>query len=243
MQKRNAMFASMLALMCVVAMLFTPTVQAAAALQDGTYTIQYTVLQAQNDSVSIANDYWEKPATLLVKNGVITVQMKINHSAWVTEFKVPSGDTFVDVEVISTDTATDTRVVQFNAADLSQPLPAKIHVTVPSIDYDHDYTIRFSFDTNSITAVSAAGGAGAASPDNGSGKQAGTKPAAVSGSNLSTISPQMSNATSETNPLQNTDQTAKALNPQTGDDANIGILAAMFLLSSVFFIRKLVHRA
>ncbi|WP_421617284.1 heme uptake protein IsdC [Brevibacillus sp. TJ4] len=243
MRRQKPFLLSLAALLYMVTLLIAPTVQAADALQDGTYTIQYNVLQANNDSVSIANDYWEKPATLLISQGAITVQMKINHSAWVTQFKVPRGEEFVDVDVISTDAATDTRVVQFQAADISRPLHAKIHVTVPSINYDHDYTIRFSFDTNSITPVSTTGGAGAASAASGSGEQAGTKPAAVSGSNVTVNNPQTASAVSEANPPQSADQAAAVPNPQTGDDTNVAVYLTLFLLTSAFFLHKLVKRA
>lgn len=41
--------------------------KAEAALADGTYTLNYTVTKAENDSASMANDYFEKPATVFVK--------------------------------------------------------------------------------------------------------------------------------------------------------------------------------
>lgn len=126
---------------------------AEAALPDGTYTAEYVVLQADNDSVSMANDYWEKPASVTIKDGKATIQMTINHSAWVTEFKVPSGDGYVDTKVISE--GDDKRTVEFTA-DITSPIVSKIHVTVPDIDYDHDYTIRISFDLDSFRAVKAA---------------------------------------------------------------------------------------
>ena len=37
----------------------------------------------------MANDYFEKPAKLIVKNGEMRVQVPMNHSAWITEFKAP----------------------------------------------------------------------------------------------------------------------------------------------------------
>ncbi len=125
-------------------------------LADGTYTIQYTVLHAENDSASMANDYWEKPATITVANGQMKAQMTINHSSWVTEFKVPNNGGLQDVTVISADEAADKRVVEFPISSLSTPLESKIHVTVEDIDYDHDYTIRLSFDLDSLQTVSLA---------------------------------------------------------------------------------------
>lgn len=136
-------------------LLAAPTVYA-QSMVDGTYTIDYVIKKAEDESASMANDYWEKPAKVIVENGKITVQLQINHSAWVTEFKVPGGGGYVNTKVISSSKANDTRVVQFSVDDLSQAMLSKIHVTVPDIDYDHDYTIRFVFDANSLKLVSKA---------------------------------------------------------------------------------------
>lgn len=125
----------------------------AAELADGTYTIDYLVKKPDDESVSIANDYWEKPATVIVSGGSITVQMTINHSHWVTVFKVPSGSDFVDTKVISRNEDKDIRTVQFSVDSLDELL-AKIHVTIKDINYDHNYTIRFVFDKDTLKLLS-----------------------------------------------------------------------------------------
>jgi len=137
---------------CMLVLLIAPAAHA-AELADGTYTIDYVIKKAEDESVSMANDYWEKPAKLIVENGKLLVQTRINHSAWVTQFKVPSGSGYVDTKVIATDKAEDTRVAQFALGSLDEPLLSKIHVTVESIDYDHDYTIRIVFDKSSMKLV------------------------------------------------------------------------------------------
>ena len=55
----------------------------------------------------MANDYFEKPAKLVVKNGEMKVQVPMNHSAWITEFKAPENGNFVDAKVVSKDEAAD----------------------------------------------------------------------------------------------------------------------------------------
>lgn len=123
-------------------------------LADGTYDINYVIQKAENDSASMANDYFEKPAKLVVKNGEMRVQIPMNHSAWITEFKAPENGNFVDAKVVSKDESTDKRTVEFKIDDLSKPAVPKIHVVVPNVNYDHNYTIRFAFDAN----VKAVGG-------------------------------------------------------------------------------------
>jgi heme uptake protein IsdC len=130
---------------------------AASLLEAGSYSADYVVLRAEDDSASIANDYWEKPATVTVAKDGATVRMTINHSKWVKEFSVPSaGGSYTAVKVVSSDDAADKRTVEFRADDLSKPISAKIHVTIEDIGYDHKYTIRFSFDTNSFKLIKAA---------------------------------------------------------------------------------------
>lgn len=77
-----------LSLVLAFALLVSPqTAGAAPSLSDGTYTIDYVITKAENDSVSMANDYFEKPAILTVKNGTVTAQIQLNHSKWITVSK------------------------------------------------------------------------------------------------------------------------------------------------------------
>ncbi|OBR68330.1 heme uptake protein IsdC [Paenibacillus oryzae] len=133
--------------------------QAASQLADGTYTADYLVLKAEDDSVSMANDYWEKPATVTMSGGKANIRLTINHSAWVTEFKVPSGGGYADTRVVSSSKSKDTRLVEFGSDDISKPIVSKIHVTVEEIDYDHDYTIRIVFQEDSFKLIKGANAA------------------------------------------------------------------------------------
>ncbi|HEY4624135.1 MAG TPA: NEAT domain-containing protein, partial [Solibacillus sp.] len=55
-----------------------------AAIADGTYSLNYQVNQPGSNSASMANDYFLKPAKLVVKNGKMTMQITIKNSSWVT---------------------------------------------------------------------------------------------------------------------------------------------------------------
>ncbi len=152
----KAKISGLLAALCIALLAWPASMMAAADLADGTYTANYLILKAENDSVSMANDYWEKPATVTIKDGKATVRVTINHSFWVTEFKVPgSGGSFVNTKVVSSNKKADTRLVEF-PADITEPILSKIHVTVEEIDYDHDYTIRFVFEHDSFKLVKGA---------------------------------------------------------------------------------------
>ncbi|NTE90123.1 heme uptake protein IsdC [Agrobacterium rubi] len=186
----------------------------AAALKDGTYSVNYTVLKAEGNAVSMANDYWLKPAKVIAKNGNLTVQMTIKNSSWVTEFKVPGNGGYVDTTVLSTNKKANTRLVQFEAQSLSKPIKSKIHVTVKSADYDHDYTIQLKFDESSIKSLSS------------------------NSANQSAGAAESQQPSKESTNKADSSTTKQEENPQTGDTSQTGWLLVLVLCSGGFLARK-----
>ncbi len=186
----------------------------AAALKDGTYSVNYTVLKAEGNAVSMANDYWLKPAKVIAKNGNLTVQMTIKNSSWVTEFKVPGNGDYVDTTVLSTNKKANTRLVQFQAQSLSKPIKSKIHVTVKSADYDHDYTIQLKFDESSMKSLSS------------------------TSENKSTGAQESQQPSKESTNKADSSTTKQEENPQTGDTSQTGWLLVLVLCSGGFLARK-----
>lgn len=146
-------------------------VTAQAALQDGSYSVNYTVLQGDSDSVSMANDYFDKPATVKVEGGKTTINLQVNHSKWITGLWIEGSA----VSVISNSTANDTRQVQFPVSTLSSPVSAKIKVDIDDdgLNYHHEYQIKLRFDEGSAKSLSAA----VKSADNNTTTEAGTSDA------------------------------------------------------------------
>ncbi|MFF2881901.1 heme uptake protein IsdC [Bacillus toyonensis] len=227
MKKFSVLPAFIMTFVCMLAFLVVPFGQASAKLADGTYDINYVIQKAENESASMANDYFEKPAKLVVKNGEMKVQVPMNHSAWITEFKAPENGNFVDAKVVSKNEAADKRTVEFKVDDLSKPLGVKIHVVVPSANYDHHYTIRFAFDAN-VKAVGGDNGVVAATKNN---DQAKTD-TQVKEEKTKVENKEANKETNESGKAEKTD------NPKTGDEARIGFFAALLLVSGVFLIRK-----
>ncbi|WP_144532014.1 heme uptake protein IsdC [Bacillus pumilus] len=186
----------------------------AATLKDGTYSVNYTVLKAEGNAVSMANDYWLKPAKVMAKNGKLTVQMTIKNSSWVTEFKVPGNGGYVDTTVLSTNKKANTRIVQFQAQSLSKPIKSKIHVTVKSADYDHDYTIQLKFDESSMKSLSS----------NSTNKSAGEA--------------EKQQPSKESTKTSDSSTTKQEENPQTGDTNQTGWLLVLALCTGGFLARK-----
>ncbi|RWS43388.1 heme uptake protein IsdC [Bacillus mycoides] len=231
MRKFSVLPAFIITLVCMLAFLVMPSGQASAKLADGTYDINYVIKKAEDDSASMANDYFEKPAKLIVKNGEMRVQVPMNHSAWITEFKAPENGNFVDSKVISKDEAADKRTVEFKVDDLSKPLGVKIHVVVPSANYDHHYTIRFAFDAN-VKAVGGDNNAAVVTKTDDQTKKDGQIKEEQKKEESKETNKDANKGTNESGKAEKTD------NPKTGDDARIGLFAALVLISGVFLVRK-----
>jgi len=78
-------------LVALLSILVTPNLYASAALADGKYTINYQVNKPNSSSASMANDYFLKPGTIIVKNGTPVIQLKMKNSSWMTKFESSTG--------------------------------------------------------------------------------------------------------------------------------------------------------
>ncbi|RVU61080.1 heme uptake protein IsdC [Bacillus thuringiensis] len=228
MRKISVLPAFIITLVCMLAFLVMPYGKVSAQLADGTYDINYVIQKAENDSASMANDYFSQPAKLVVKNGEMKVQVPMNHSAWITEFKAPENGNFVDAKVVSKDEAADKRTVEFKIDDLSKPLGVKIHVVVPSANYDHHYTIRFAFDAN-VKVVGGDNGAAATTKNNDQTK---------TDTQVKEEKTKVENKETNKDTKNENGKAEKTDNPKTGDEARIGLFAVLILISGVFLIRN-----
>lgn len=120
---------------------FTLPNNSSAAIADGTYDISYQVNKPGSNSASMANDYFLKPAKLIVNNGKMTMQLTIKNSSWVTQFNPPGG-----AKVISSNESADQRTVQFTVSNANLvTIPMKIDID--DIDYHHSYSVDFVFNS------------------------------------------------------------------------------------------------
>ncbi|OBA03828.1 hypothetical protein A9P44_19560 [Paenibacillus polymyxa] len=127
--------------------------QPAQAASEKRYTINYNVFKDKTNEVSVMDGYLVKPATLIEKGDKRYIQVTLKNSSWMPTLQVEQNGTLKDVEVIST--SGDTRIVQFEAGDLSRKISAHTHVIVPGLVlggvlYDHWYTVQFQFDEASL---------------------------------------------------------------------------------------------
>ena len=123
---------------------FSFPIDSKAAIADGTYSVQYQVNKPGSSSASMANDYFLKPATLIVKNGNMVIQLTINKSDWVTQFNPPGG-----AKVIATNEAINQRTVQFSVSNASLTTIG-MKIDIEDIDYHHSYSVDFVFNTEGL---------------------------------------------------------------------------------------------
>lgn len=126
-------------------------------LADGNYTIDFTVLKAEEDTPSTMERYFLAPKLLTVKDGKKRIAMTVADSSVVKEFKVAAdGENYAEATTLSADEKADTRIVQFEVAQLKDILKAKVHVVTTYLNngvptpYEATYDIRFAFDIGSI---------------------------------------------------------------------------------------------
>ncbi|APQ61161.1 Iron-regulated surface determinant protein C [Paenibacillus polymyxa] len=118
----------------------------AAAAADGTYNVDYTVLKDQTNETSRLDSYLTKPAQVTVANGKNVVRLTVKSSNLITTFKVEQNGVLQDATVVSTDTASNTRVVEFEVADLNAKVNAYAEITIPVIGYTGKYDVQLQFD-------------------------------------------------------------------------------------------------
>ncbi|HDR7911954.1 TPA: NEAT domain-containing protein [Bacillus wiedmannii] len=151
------MFKQFKMIIAVFAVLFTfiatlgsQDTKAATKVADGKYNIAFTVWKGDKDESSRMNSYFESPAKLTVKDGKQYVSFKVKDSTSIKSLQVEKNGQFVEATMLSENTKENTRVVEFEVADLSKKLNGKVKINIPIINYNASYDIRFVFDGNSI---------------------------------------------------------------------------------------------
>lgn len=244
--------------LCLFSLIFTQATFAAYA--DGEYSVNYNVLRGDNDSVSIANDYFAKPAKVIIKDGKVRVQITLNKSGWTKSLTLDGSSG----TVINNNEAADQRTVEFPVSDISKPVVSTMHVSIPDMNYDHSYTVRFAFDGSSIPQASASAPSSnseapkknettnttanqpAANNNQANNNSIQTKPArneAAKPAESDAVKPASSNEEKVTSidaekAVEN-QNAAKAENPKTGDQTNWTLLYGLLVISALFLVYQI----
>lgn len=128
----------------------------AKEISDGTYTVDYKVLKDATASVSIANDYFQKPAKLIVKDNQKYIQFVVSKSHWTKKLTMEGQNE----TVVGEKKKKDERTIQFAVKDLAKKQASTIDVFIDEkVDgedflYDNSYQIQFQFDEKTIKKIS-----------------------------------------------------------------------------------------
>lgn len=152
------MYAKKLVVACLalIMCLAFSTLAQAKELENGDYSIEYEVLKAGESSVSIANDYFKKPAKLIVIDGKQSIEITIAKSHWTKKVTIDGKEE----QLISEDKKEDLRVVQFPLENVAGDHPGTVDVYInEEVDgedflYDNSYEIQFAFDDETIAQIS-----------------------------------------------------------------------------------------
>ncbi|GEK33831.1 NEAT domain-containing protein [Kurthia sibirica] len=125
-------------------------------LETGTYSVDYTVLKEGESSTSIANDYFIKPAKLIIKDTKPYIEIIIGKSNWTKKVTINKSKEYL----VSDNADKDQRTVQFALKDISEKQQGTVDVYIDEeVDgedflYDNSYGIQFVFKEESIKKLS-----------------------------------------------------------------------------------------
>ena len=108
-------------------------------------TIDYTVSKDTSDEVSYMDRYMEKPAKVSFENGETYVEMTLKSASYWKSFELLDGADPIDVQTVSEDKDSDTKVIKFKVKPGTKKLTSKVHIVVPAVNYDNKYTTYVNF--------------------------------------------------------------------------------------------------
>lgn len=131
------------ALLIVVGIVLGGYTQSASAADSK--DLDYEILKYNTEDVSIANDYFNKPAKLIDKDGKQHIQITVNHSHWITDMSIEGNQG----QIINEDKGKDERTIEFPISKTSGKVDGKISVYIDEevngkpFKYDHHYNITY----------------------------------------------------------------------------------------------------
>lgn len=112
----------------------------------------YVVWKKEKDELSVADGYFEKPATVVERNGQKYAQIIIKNEDWWQYFQVEQDGAYQEVTTLKKEERTNekgettvVRLVEFPFDAFDREINAKVHIIVkgiPGFEYDNKYDIR-----------------------------------------------------------------------------------------------------
>lgn len=112
----------------------------------------YVVWKKEKNELSVADGYFEKPATVVERNGQKYAQIIIKNEDWWQYFQVEQDGAYQEVTTLKKEERTNekgektvVRLVEFPFDAFDREINAKVHIIVkgiPGFEYDNKYDIR-----------------------------------------------------------------------------------------------------
>lgn len=120
-----------------------------------TYSVPFRVVKDDTTETSVADQYFQKPATVAIDNDHYVVIMTIRTTHDLGLFPVSVTDFNGQTPAISRTTQgnTDCYQYQFTATDLDSRLNGHMTVNIQSIRYNHYYGYGVVFDTSNLPKI------------------------------------------------------------------------------------------
>ncbi|PER22914.1 NEAT domain-containing protein, partial [Bacillus cereus] len=122
-------------------------------IADGEYSIPFKVLKDKTNEESKMNTYMENPGVLKVENGKKKAIVTLKSSSLIKNFQTEKDGAFVDAKVVSEDKEKDTRVVEFEVADLSKKLNTKVFIEMASKNYKQTHDVQLVFEQDKLEPI------------------------------------------------------------------------------------------
>lgn len=121
-------------------------INVSGTLPDGDYQMSYKIYKKGADEASVMYDYVDKNSgKLTVQGGKAIASFELKQSAEIISFKTKQNGTLSEAVVVSSDATKNTRVVQFEVADLTKRLDGWVKIywqVTPTFLYDHEYDVE-----------------------------------------------------------------------------------------------------
>lgn len=108
-------------------------------------SINFEVLKYNTNDTSMANDYFEKPAKLIEKDGKKVLQITVNHSHWITGMSIDGSKEKIISKDASKDMRTSEFVVNKASGKVNGTIAVYINEPVNGKPFKYDHSLQYYF--------------------------------------------------------------------------------------------------
>ncbi|MGE7922648.1 NEAT domain-containing protein [Viridibacillus arvi] len=212
-------------------------------LKNGVYSLPFVFLVNGKETDKMDNNI-QNPAQLTVKDGKNYVSITLKGTNTLTGFKVEKNKKFVEPTVLSS--TNNSKVVQFEVADLEKLLNVQVKIDIAEINYHHEYTLQMKFDTANLLSGSKDKTENDSKEESGTGTVKDNDTNAGNTTNNTQVEEDNNDKTpefdreseSEKEKDPSTTSSDKEKNSQTFDNAQLGMYLALLVGSLLGLVRR-----